>query len=240
MNLKRVQDAKIWISAVLASVATGLGTWVAGTITNSPLWLKLLVTAVFPVVSTLIVDSSFNLLQKTRLGRRLLAGSVWIEGCWYIYTLNAPNDPHPVVPGLMYIRFGPTDDDLSVVVYRTTEADQQIIVTASESTLATYRDTDRQLMNVCMQRYQQQEEKALGVGTFLYESVKDYPTRYEGWMIRISEGIYRSQFAERIPQSTISRNRKEFGDDWILRTLEQYQTRKLVPLQATRQVEAGT
>ncbi len=98
------------------------------------------------------------------------------------------------------------------------------------SILATYRDTDQQLMNVCLQRFeQQQEEKALGVGTFLYESVKSYPTRYEGWMIRISEGIYRKQVAERIPESTIASNQRKFGNEWIVRTIEQYQDRKLAP-----------
>jgi hypothetical protein len=138
----------------------------------------------------------------------------------------------------MYIHYEPTNYDLSVVVYRPNEVDKQIMLTGSESILATYRDSDRQLMNVCMQRYKQQEEKALGVGTFLYESVKSYPTRYEGWMIRITEGVYRQQFAERIPAATILRNQKEFGDQWILGTLEQYRTRNLTSAQ-TEGIEVG-
>jgi hypothetical protein len=229
MNLRQIQEAKIWISAILASISTGLGNWVASKVSNVPLWVKLLIITVFPVLSTVIVDATFSLLQKSHWGRRLLAGSLWIEGCWYIYTVKAPNDRNPVPPGLMYISYTPGTYDLSVIVYRRLELDDRFILTASESTLATYRDTDLQLMNICMQHYQDQEERALGVGTFLHESIKRYPTRYEGWMIRISEGIYRQQIAERIPNSTITRNQKKFGSDWITRTLEEFDSRQVVP-----------
>lgn len=229
MDLERIQDAKSWTSAILASVATGFGTWIAGTMTTQPVWLKLLVIAIFPALSTALVSGCFNFLQNTRIGRRILSGPVWIEGFWYIFTVNHEKDPRPIAPGLMYIHYAPTTHDILVVVYRSHLESQRMVLSASESILATYRDTDQQLMNVCLQRFEQKEEKALGVGTFLYESVKSYPTRYEGWMIRISEGIYRKQVAERIPESTIASNQKKFGNEWIVRTIEQYQDRKLAP-----------
>lgn len=240
MNLKRIQDAKSWTSAILASIATGVGSWISSTIQNQPLWLTLLVIAIFPVLSTVLVSACFTFLQNTRIGRRILSGPVWIEGYWYIATIDAQNDPRPVPPGLMYIHYAPATYDLVVVVYRLVQESQQIILTASESILATYRDTDQQFMNVCLQRFEQREHKALGVGTFLYEGKKTYPTRYEGWMIRISEGIYRTQLAERIPQSAIATNQKKFGRDWIVRTIEQYQNRKLAPLPLPSQVGMGT
>jgi hypothetical protein len=75
----------------------------------------------------------------------------------------------------MYVSYTGADAHLSVVVYRIHMVNGQPLLKASESTLATMRESDHQFVNVCMQRYEQNEDKALGVGTFLAVRAKRWP-----------------------------------------------------------------
>jgi hypothetical protein len=237
MDQMRIADAKSWTSALLASIATAAGGAIAARIQNPSFGLNLLIVAVFPALSTVLVGVVFKVLQDTRRGRRLMAGPQWIEGYWHIVTLDAEHDTQPVASGLMYVNYEGPDNHLSIVVFRTHPMNGRTIVKASESTLATFRESDQHFMNVCMQRYEQSEDKALGVGTFLRDGTKDYPTRYEGWMIRLTEGVYRIQVAERIPDEVIEANQKKFGKDWIAPTIAQ--GRDLQPSQAINAPESG-
>lgn len=224
MSLKRVSEHRDWISALLASGATAAGVEIVRSNSTLPLALSVVVVAVFPAAATILVTGAFGALQYTHRGRRWLAGSLWIEGYWFIYTLDAENESSPVSDGLMYIHFFGKEGDLSVIVYRPLSVGNRAIVNASESVLAVFREADLQFMNVCVQRFDNKEDRALGVGAFLRDGTERYPTRYSGWMIRIGEGIYRRQGAERIPERKVATNQGKYGADWIRRTIDEYST----------------
>jgi len=221
MELPRASDLKSWTSAFFASLATAVGAEVVSSRPALSLWIKILIVAVFPALSTVIVGAVFTFLEASPRGRRLLSGGSWIEGYWLITTLPAEAETNPVSPGLMYVSYRGADAHLSVVVYRIHVVNGQPLLKASESTLATMRESDHQFVNVCMQRYEQNEDKALGVGTFMGDGSKRYPTRYEGWMIRLTEGVYRIQVAERLSDDVVADNQRRFGRDWIARTIQQ-------------------
>jgi hypothetical protein len=221
MELPRASDLKAWTSALFASLATAVGAEVVSARPDLALWIKILIVAVFPALSTVIVGAVFAFLQSSTRGRRLLSGGSWIEGYWLITTLPAEPEDSPMLPGLMYVSYTGADAHLSVVVYRVHMADGQPLLKASESTLATMRESDHHFVNVCMQRSEQNEDKALGVGTFLRDGSQRYPTRYEGWMIRLTEGVYRIQVAERLSDDVVSDNQRRFGRDWIAATIQQ-------------------
>src|SRR5688572_5416127 len=100
--MTRPSELKSWTVALVASVATATGAEIVKTMSNVPFWVTVLIVAVFPAVSTLAVGAVFAMIEGSSRGRRLLAGSNWIEGYWQITTLSAPNDAQPVTQGLMY------------------------------------------------------------------------------------------------------------------------------------------
>jgi hypothetical protein len=221
MLLRRVEDNEVWVATGLAGVATAAGIKVAG-LSHLPLVLGIIVTAVFPAASTLMVIFGFALLHNTKRGRRWLAGPSWIEGYWHIVTLGAASDPRPVPSGLMYVHYQGRNNELVVIVYRQHVDHGRKIISSSESTLAAFRDEDNRFMNICVQRWDGHEDQAIGVGTFLRDGTLDYPTIYEGWMIRATEGVYRRQLAWRVKDDVIAAAKAARGDNlsWIGNVIE--------------------
>ncbi|MGO9055528.1 MAG: hypothetical protein ACLPN6_18715 [Streptosporangiaceae bacterium] len=221
MPVRRATANEVWIATGLAGVATAIGVKVAE-VSHLPLALGIVVTAIFPAASTLLVTFTFALLRNTERGRRWLAAANWIEGYWHIVTLSAPNDARPVPSGLMYVHYQGANNDLVVVVYRQHSDQGRRVISSSESTLAYFRDDDHRFMNVCVQRWGGNEDQAIGVGTFLRDGTSEYPTFYEGWMIRATEGIYRRQLAWRIPPDVIAsaKNAQGEGLSWISRVID--------------------
>jgi hypothetical protein len=203
MAIRQAPANELWIATGLAGVATAAGIKIAE-VSHLPLALGIVVTAIFPAGSTLVVTFIFSLLHNTERGRKWLAAANWIEGYWHIVTLSAPNDERPVPSGLMYVHYQGANNGLLVVVYRQHSDHGRRIVSSSESTLAFFRNEDHRFMNVCVQRWGGSEDQAIGVGTFLRDGTSHYPTFYEGWMIRATEGVYRSQLAWRIPPDVIA------------------------------------
>lgn len=212
--MDRFSTQKAVLSAGLTAVFTACAQRLMDALHITNAWETGAAFVFAPVAAALLTGAVFQLAVKSRFGRRLLFGRAWVEGWWHIVTYEGTQLSTEVQPGLMHVEYSGPDLTPSTVTYRLMTGGSVALPLSSRSTSSSVRDYDLLLINYCTFPSENTEGKALGIGNFLLDG-KSYPTRYEGYLLRLNDGIYRRQAAVKISENQVAAAKRADEHGWI-------------------------
>lgn len=166
------------------------------------------------IISTYLANTLISLALKSRLGRQIVIGKSWIEGHWFLYTVETPEKVNQLTKsGIVYISYEGDNYILSVKTYR--KSTNNIPTgTSSISNLATIRSFDLTYSNIFSISDGTSETKGVTTGSFFSDGIGQVPNRFEGHAVLFNEGVFRKQTATKIPQKEVKKQIKENGNNW--------------------------
>lgn len=169
---------------------------------------------IFVVGSGIAVELSSNLMawifSRTRWLRRMFFARRWVEGAWYVQTLE-PGKTRPLAEGIATFQY--VGDDLRPEIDIEKPRDSAAgLPTVTKSLLAAVND-DLSYINVFKYSIGADSQDGIAIGSFRTED-KPYPTLYDGRYILFEKDEYKRQTGFRIESRVVKKYRTKYGLNW--------------------------
>jgi hypothetical protein len=174
---------------------------------------------IFVVGSGIAVEFSSLLIAfifgRSQWLRRILFARSWVEGVWYVQTLE-PGNERPVAEGIATLRYVGDEMRPEIDIERPQDPNTKL-PTLTRSRLADV-SSDLILRNIFQYSIGNESHEGVAIGSFVIQD-KPYPTFYDGRYL-VFDKTAKRQIGYRIEPGEVKRFRKEHGSKWKVAYLQ--------------------
>lgn len=220
--MDRIFKTRLWITATFAALFVGLSYELKSLVPIlSPIPSILLAIIAFLLGSGLAIFLSTLLINNKNI-RKLLLGSSWVEGHWFIETKNANSKDNPLGnPGVLFLDYKVSKNVLKAVTTRIDSNSNEYTVVSQVAYLRTDDDFVQYLNYFKLTSDGKGERYGLAYGEFVTNSdFNSIPSKMLGKISLEGEGEIKEQIARRIPDFKAKELYEIYGDNWIIEVLK--------------------
>ena len=220
--MDRIYQTRLWVTAGLAALFVGLSYELKSLLPSlSPLPSIFLALIAFLFGSGL-AQFVVKLFLSSKKIRKLLLGSAWIEGYWFIETKNVETEENPLkYPGILYLDYKVSKGMLKAVTTRFDSTNSEYTVVSQVAHSRTDDDFVQYLNYFKLTKAGQGEKNGIAYGEFVTNSdFSSCPTKMLGRISLEGEGEIKEQTARRIPDAKAKELFNKYGDNWMKEVLQ--------------------
>lgn len=209
--MSRQAKLQVLIGVLMAITSSSLGYELKerGTSLPVPIWV-ILVASVW--LGTYLAPLFSWLFLRSRMARRFLFGSEWIEGLWVVSTFEG--EQH-VATSLATLSYQCETLDLLVTTWAIGHKGQsERRVSASQVTSVTKEGGRLHYVSVFTSHTNTVSFLGVALGSFWCDSSSRHPNRYEGRVHYMDGRPLRSETARRLSDDEIRKLKKDYPDCW--------------------------